>query len=477
MIGDRLSIFRKLSYGVGHVLNDLCASMWFSYFIIYFHRIVNFDNSLAGYLLLLGQVADAISTTFVGFESDRTQSGFFNYGRRKSWHLVGCLSVLLSFPFIYNLCPGCVNSPNWAKFIYYAPFVIIFQFGWASTQISHLSLIPQLTPCENERVALNSIRYAFTVMSNIFVYGCTYLLLKFKCDCDSSKSDNDQHLTPADAPKFTILVIIVCAVGLLFQVIFHLGTRESNDNQEEPSNERRRSFVMQESLNWKGYLKSAWFYKIAAIYMSTRLIVNVTQVYFPMYLTDTISLNKTFIALVPLITYVSGFVTSLCMRYINKYVGRNVSYLIGLVLIALFSLLMWFDSFIYSCTVNSLVAAVLLGAAGSIILITSLSMTTDLIGDNTNTGAFVYGAMSFTDKLSNGIVIAILQQINPCDVNIIQCSCKEYYRYIMAFLPSGCAIIALIFVLELMIRKRRNGGQSSLILNEEDDETRPILVH
>lgn len=51
---DHLSFFRKLSYGVGHVLNDLCASMWFSYLLIYFHRIVLFDNSLAGYMLLLG---------------------------------------------------------------------------------------------------------------------------------------------------------------------------------------------------------------------------------------------------------------------------------------------------------------------------------------------------------------------------------------------------------------------------------------
>lgn len=39
-----------------------------------------------------GQIADAISTPFVGFESDKTVSGFFNYGRRKSWHLIGMRS-------------------------------------------------------------------------------------------------------------------------------------------------------------------------------------------------------------------------------------------------------------------------------------------------------------------------------------------------------------------------------------------------
>lgn len=54
MSTDQLSFGRKLSYGVGHVLNDLSASMWFSYLLIYLHRVVNFENATAGYMMLLG---------------------------------------------------------------------------------------------------------------------------------------------------------------------------------------------------------------------------------------------------------------------------------------------------------------------------------------------------------------------------------------------------------------------------------------
>ena len=54
MATDQLSLRKKLSYGVGHVLNDLSASMWFSYLLIYFHRIVQFTNSVSGYMMLLG---------------------------------------------------------------------------------------------------------------------------------------------------------------------------------------------------------------------------------------------------------------------------------------------------------------------------------------------------------------------------------------------------------------------------------------
>jgi hypothetical protein len=79
------------------------------------------------------------------------------------------------------------------------------------------------------------------------------------------------------------------------------------------------------------------------------------------------------------------------------------------------SALFWFQDLIYDNFVTSIVSSVLLGAASSIILVTSLSLVTDLIGKNTDSGAFVYGAMSFTDKLSNGIAVAILEQFSPCD--------------------------------------------------------------
>ena len=66
--------------------------------------------------------------------------------------------MMCSFTFIYQPVVGGVHANDWAQFIYYAPFVVIFQFGWAATQISHLSLIPEISGDEGERVELNAIR-------------------------------------------------------------------------------------------------------------------------------------------------------------------------------------------------------------------------------------------------------------------------------------------------------------------------------
>ena len=47
------------------------------------------------------------------------------------------------------------------------------------------------------------------------------------------------------------------------------------------------------------------------------------------------------------------------------------------------------------------------GAGTAAILVSSLSLTAQLIGKNTSTAAFVYGAMSLTDKIANGVAVII----------------------------------------------------------------------
>lgn len=150
-----LPIPRKLAYGVGHVFNDLCASMWFTYLVLFFHKVVLLGNTYAGMLILIGQLADALATPVVGFFCDKTH---VRYGRRKLWHLIGTVMVAVSFFFFWHTCLGCRDSRLWIKMVYFSIPIIVFQFGWASVQISHLSLIPELTSDKNERVGLNAIR-------------------------------------------------------------------------------------------------------------------------------------------------------------------------------------------------------------------------------------------------------------------------------------------------------------------------------
>ena len=63
--------------------------------------------------------------------------------------------------------------------------------------------------------------------------------------------------------------------------------------------------------------------------MSTRLFVNLSQVYLPLYLQESLELRSTYVATIPLVMYSSSFLVSRLMKFLNNKAGRKLSFLIG----------------------------------------------------------------------------------------------------------------------------------------------------
>lgn len=59
--------------------------------------------------------------------------------------------------------------------------------------------------------------------------------------------------------------------------------------------------------------------------MGTRLFCNLTQAYIPIYLQDSLHLSEESVAYIPLVMYVSGFLTTTILKALNKFIGRKVS--------------------------------------------------------------------------------------------------------------------------------------------------------
>uniref|UniRef100_A0A8C2A6A4 Major facilitator superfamily domain containing 12 n=1 Tax=Cyprinus carpio TaxID=7962 RepID=A0A8C2A6A4_CYPCA len=434
-----LPVCRRLTYAVGHFFNDLCASMWFSYLLVYYHSVLGFDAKNAGALLLVGQIADGICTPLVGYESDRT-SGCGKYGKRKTWHLVGTISVFASFPFIFNPCIGCdERTPQTPGLIYIIPFIIIFQFGWAATQISHLSLIPELVTCEHAKVELTSYRYAFTVVANIVVYAVAWLLFHFQSQHTEDPSIS-QNLGWVDVHTFRYLALIMWAIGTVTSIIFHVGTKEEGVKPQEseqtpvPSSSQSSGPLLQ----WKHWLIEPAFYQVIS-WRSLTFTMNIIK-------QNIFSFLQNYIATIPLVMYVSGLVSSLVMKPVNKWIGTSMVYFVGLVPIMVFSFWVLVDTNMGPRVYG---AAVLLGAGSAVILVMSLSMTANLIGDQRQSGAFVYGAMSFTDKVANGIGVMIIQTLHPC--HTLDSDCKWFYRTVMVIVTGGVAGVAALCLSTILI--------------------------
>lgn len=83
-VGDMrsLNVIEKLGYGLGHIYNDLCAGVWFSYTLLFLQGALRISAKEAGILVMLGQVGDAIATPIIGILADK-------YGTKRTWHIGG----------------------------------------------------------------------------------------------------------------------------------------------------------------------------------------------------------------------------------------------------------------------------------------------------------------------------------------------------------------------------------------------------
>jgi len=331
---EQTPLRQRMSYCTGHIFNDLCSAVWFTYFIVYFNKVVGLSTTETGLLFLIAQGADAVLTPFIGIGCDRLViKRLARYGKRKIWHLFGTIFVAITWPFIFSSCLACTDeSPSWLRFAYYSFTVVFFHVGWAAVQIAHLSLIPEIAKRPGEIVELNAVRSGLTFVCGIFIYLVTWILLG---------QASEEGITHNLRKEFTQLSLIVVGTGFLFSFAFHWGTVEPSaathrneqeqESLDEQSSERslcvdivKREAVPHKPKTWRQWFKEPRFYAMGVVYTSTRITVNVSQSYFPFFLTETLHFQKEAIAYFPLVILISGTFASVIVKKISKSLGSKV---------------------------------------------------------------------------------------------------------------------------------------------------------
>lgn len=313
----------------------------------------------------------------------------------------------MCFTFVFTVClPKLLSTEpsTLALVLYYAFAASLFNVGWASVQVSHMALVPELSPRSNARLLLNSARYAATIFSNIFVFVVFLALLHFLSPHDDKTPDKFHYLgvivvrraqrelasTRQWAPTQPTPLLAQAATGTVCSIIFLVGTPEpvfsrsfssassrvrstegaapllqnpltaansapaSCDGLDTPPGNDRSlrnlvrgagsdsnppsmgsfqqgvesssSMTSKElraakapapasasvrprkrprRMTWKCWFQQRLFYQVGAVYMCTRLVVNVSQTYVPFYLLQTLHMSPLALALVPLLIYVA----------------------------------------------------------------------------------------------------------------------------------------------------------------------------
>lgn len=192
---NQLSTKQVWAFSIGHVTNDIVASIWFNYTLFYLTNIVKLNNMYTGLTIFLGQFFDFMGTILAGRLND-------SYPKIKIY-IPGTIILLFSYLMIY--VPSYISESQLICFIYYASFGSLLNLGFAFVMNSHFSLISHVTHDVKIRGLIIERKVAFGFIAQIIT-----LLLSYFIFC--SQYD--------DLTQYYILSILCCIIGVFFTSIF-----------------------------------------------------------------------------------------------------------------------------------------------------------------------------------------------------------------------------------------------------------------
>ena len=450
------------AFGFGCVQNDICGSMVLGYLLVYCIMVLGLSNESATIIVTVCQIADGLGTISVGYLATRTKYCWFSniYGNLKSWHLLGTVLVAIAFPLMFRksvLLDHSTSSESMLV-IYYAVVTTIFAFGWAISQISHLSMITAKSSFKCDWYSLTSSRNVGTVFANLVVITTFAILLS-----------KERKVLPTDDITFANADLVVLCLGALASLIFHafFKLEEKNDEKSHNCNQEPQSLTSLQLTSLtslsippaimtdppkanddiKSWLKQAKFYQVATTYTISRLFYTTAQTFVPIYVEETLNKSAVNIAIIQALMYFGGLLISFSSQILIKKCGLEKLLVYGScigIAVAAWTFLGVGQTFngyqVY-------IMVMILGIVQSLFQICTLGKIAEQAGNCSNNSSFVYGFMCFADKLFSGISIYFFEKSAPNTHNSLE---GDYYRVMIAavFLVTS-TLLGVISILEL----------------------------
>ncbi len=167
--GRQLRFGQQFLYAAGNLpvgFGPTVVSAWLAYF--YYGRetadgepIVLVGALAFGVITLLCNVLNAFTDPAVGYLSDRTRS---RWGRRRPWVFAGAPLLAVSFFFLWT--PPTADA-SWANMAVLFLALLGFWFAFTVVVAPYLSLLPEITPYDDERVRISAFMGLFEVLGTI----------------------------------------------------------------------------------------------------------------------------------------------------------------------------------------------------------------------------------------------------------------------------------------------------------------------
>lgn len=307
---EKLNFWTKLAYGAGDLGPAICANIQVFFLLYFFTNVAGLSASIAGSILMIGKISDAVNDPIIGVMSDRT---VHPWGRRYPWMVFGAIPFGILF-FLQWIVPTTNQS---FLFWYYVVIAVLFNIAYTIVNLPYAALTPELTQDFHERTSLNSFRFAFSIGGSILSLVIAQLIFSiFK-----------------DNPIQQYLVLgIVCAIIAVLPIYWcFFGTRDravSNNTKKEEYNNTNLSIVEQIRIAFS----NRPFLFVIGIYLCSWLGVQLTASILPYFVIYWMQLPEGTFPQVAIAVQGTALIMLFVWSFVSKKVGKKAVYFMGICL-------------------------------------------------------------------------------------------------------------------------------------------------
>ena len=316
-ISQKLSFITKLAYGAGDLGPAITANLGVFFALFFFTNVAGLSAGLAGSILMIGKIWDAVNDPMVGVLSDRTKS---RWGRRLPWMLYGAIPFGIFF-FLQWIVPNFSadrTANNWALFGYYVIIGILFNSFYTAVNLPYTALTPELTQDYNERTSLNSFRFAFSIGGSILS-----LILAQLIFAQLKIPVTQQYLVLAGiCTVLSVLPLFVCVFGVRDRILAYEAEHSSTEQSEQiPIPEQLRIAFSNRP-----------FLFVVGIYLFSWLGVQVTASILPYFVVNWMGLPEAQFPQVAIAVQGTALIMLFVWKAISDRVGKKAVYFMGMAL-------------------------------------------------------------------------------------------------------------------------------------------------
>ena len=208
----KLSIKEKFGYSLGDTASHFVWDLVGFWLLIFYTDIYGLSPAMAGVIMFVGSIWDAVMDPVVGIISDRTES---RWGKFRPYLLFG------SVPYAI-LAVMAFTTPDFGdtgKFVYALITCLLLRTAYAFVNLPYSSLGAVMTNDSNERAGLNTYRFIAAYIGQFVVTGAALYLVKWL-----GAWGNGGEVNQAQGYQYTVALFGV--LSIIFFLIAFFTTKE-----------------------------------------------------------------------------------------------------------------------------------------------------------------------------------------------------------------------------------------------------------